>query len=424
MNKYIKTLFSNKHFTKKLDKFLEISGLKLILKDWRGAFVYDNCRRSVDELERALIGYDGETVCEAFFEKGGEKAVDFFKETVIDFLNLKSMASEVLDKYREINILYDAGTSLSEFSEISSEADRVIGESQNLLEFDCAMIALKNGDFPEIINTAAAPADMEAREELRFICKIAMESKKAEIINRPTADTRFASDDSSCFRAFMFAPLVVKDRTIGSMAVCCRRDYQYMARNIKALSVFSAAAAVAIENARLYEELRESTGQIVCSLVEAVEKNEQENVGHSIRVAGLCIGIGRKLNIAPSKLIVLKFAAFLHDIGKIGLGRDDYKKHPANGCQIVRHVKKFGEILPAIMHHHEKYDGTGFPDGLAGRQIPLLARIISAADYYDSLVNRKHCSPHDALERIKNLVDKQFDAQVVAALFECCSTKN
>lgn len=405
-------------------EFTDIAGAKIILKNCEKITVYDNVARDEAGLKCRSVHYNGDEVCEIFYRAVDEKAVEFLQGFILDHLNRKMLASEVLDNYREFNILYSVNDHMTACFDIFTAADRTIAESENLLEFDSAMILFKINDTLKIINTVKIPGQTEERDELFSICKTAMDLEKAEIINLPTRDARFSASKITCHKAFLLTPLKVKGRTIGSFALGCLGGRRYVAKDLKTLAVFSTAAAAAIENAGLYEEIRESLGQIVYSLIEAVERIDSENEGHSIRVAGLCTDIGRALNLTHAQLATLKFSALLHDVGKIGLGRDDYKSHPVNGCLILKHIKKFAEILPAIKHHHENYDGTGFPDNLAGGEIPLYARIIGVADYFDTLIRKKHFGVREATERIKSKVNVLFDESIVRAFLASVNAKH
>jgi HD-GYP domain-containing protein (c-di-GMP phosphodiesterase class II) len=132
----------------------------------------------------------------------------------------------------------------------------------------------------------------------------------------------------------------------------------------------------------------------------------------------------------------LKVAAMLHDVGKIGisdviLGKPGplteremniVRDHPSKGVEILKPIKQFESILPAILHHHENYDGSGYPHGLAGENIPLLARIIAVADSYDAILSvrpYRAAASHDrAFEELRECAGKQFDPSVVDAFDE------
>jgi putative nucleotidyltransferase with HDIG domain len=192
-------------------------------------------------------------------------------------------------------------------------------------------------------------------------------------------------------------------------------------------------AAIAIENARLVEENNEMFFSTIEALAEAIEKRDPYTGGHTRRVLEISLDIAGEMNLGPHEREILKLAALLHDIGKIGI--DDQilrkqttltpeefgliKKHPEIGCEIVKHIRKLQDVIPGILMHHEKMDGTGYPLGHLRKQIPLTARIVAVADAYDAMVSdrpyRKGRSREAAVAELERVKDVQFDPEVVDA---------
>jgi len=150
--------------------------------------------------------------------------------------------------------------------------------------------------------------------------------------------------------------------------------------------------------------------------------------------------VGRQLGVSPQDLDLLEYVGILHDVGKLGV-RDavlkkpglltaaeyeEIKQHPTLGAQIVGGINLLGKGSAWIRHHHERYDGTGFPDGLAGEDIPLGARIVTVADAYDAMLSARSYKPDFTPERARQeLVDcsgTQFDPVVVKALLSTIPT--
>jgi HD-GYP domain-containing protein (c-di-GMP phosphodiesterase class II) len=169
-------------------------------------------------------------------------------------------------------------------------------------------------------------------------------------------------------------------------------------------------------------------------LAAAIDEKDPYTRGHSDRVAKYSLIIGRELNLTDEELDRLRISALLHDVGKIGV--DDrvlkkpgaltdeefelMKQHPAKGANIMRPVAQLAEMLPGIELHHEHVDGRGYPYGLRGDQIPLMARIIAVADTLDAVTtHRPYQSAMDldfALSRIRTLTGSKFDPVIVDAL--------
>ncbi|MCK4302957.1 MAG: HD-GYP domain-containing protein [Candidatus Eisenbacteria sp.] len=187
---------------------------------------------------------------------------------------------------------------------------------------------------------------------------------------------------------------------------------------------------------QLNQELRDMLFNTVRSLVAATDAKDRFTRGHSARVYDHSIKLGRYLDIPDCDMQTLGWASLLHDIGKIAIAGDilmkpgpltdeeyeEIKTHPVKGCEMLWPIPQLRAALPAIRHHHERFDGNGYPDGLKGEEIPLIARIISVADTYDAIIStrahRKAASPESALEEIGRCMGTQFDPEVATAFLE------
>jgi putative nucleotidyltransferase with HDIG domain len=169
------------------------------------------------------------------------------------------------------------------------------------------------------------------------------------------------------------------------------------------------------------------------SLITALEAREEYTKGHSVRVAWYSQKIAERIGLDEEKRHRLRMAALLHDIGKIGvpdsvllkndrLTDSEYaimKRHPEIGAHMLSNVEVLADVLPVIRHHHERHDGSGYPDGLAGDGIPLLSRIISVADTYDAMTTtrpyRKALTKDEACAELRAHHDRQLDGKMVEA---------
>ncbi len=171
----------------------------------------------------------------------------------------------------------------------------------------------------------------------------------------------------------------------------------------------------------------------VYALAATVDARDPFTYGHSGRVAEITQTIGKTIGLAEKELADLYAASLLHDVGKVGvpdavltkpdvLTEEEWeiiKKHSAEGARIAGYIKGLGAVVPLILHHHEWYDGTGYPDGLKGEEIPLGARIICVADAYDTMTTarpyREVVSQQEALEELRRCSGTQFDPELVEA---------
>ena len=198
---------------------------------------------------------------------------------------------------------------------------------------------------------------------------------------------------------------------------------------------------------QINEELADSKELLEKSYLESIEvlrrTVEVKDVytrGHSDRVSEYSLLIGEKLNLPPEQMKTLKIGALFHDIGKIGipdaillktdkLTDDEYseiKNHPAIGAHILSNASIFADIIPIVKHHHERYDGKGYPARLAGEDIPYLARIVAVADTFDAMTSRR--SYRQALDfdytmnEIERCKGTQFDPAIADVFLEILRT--
>jgi len=167
----------------------------------------------------------------------------------------------------------------------------------------------------------------------------------------------------------------------------------------------------------------------VSSLVAAVDARDPIMRGRNARVARVCELVGNQLRFSPAQADALHFASLLHDVGMVAAvpGRDAeqadlerIRRHPARGVEMLRSIDFLGVSITAIRHHHERWDGRGYPDGLAGEEIPELARVLAVADTFCALAPRVGLSA--TMEELQRRAGAQFDPECVAALSDVAPT--
>jgi putative nucleotidyltransferase with HDIG domain len=219
----------------------------------------------------------------------------------------------------------------------------------------------------------------------------------------------------------------------GAQAAVHRRDeigglaevFNYMSQQLLAFDS---------ETRRLYESLEEGYLETMLVLAHSIDTKDSYTHGHSRRVGELAAEIGRELGLPQFELRQLMYGGLLHDIGKIGVvdpilhknskltteEMDLVRAHPVVGATILEGASFLRPVLPAVRHHHERWDGTGYPDGLEGEAIPLAARIIGAADTWDACTSirpyQSPMAPEQALEVVHQLRGRQLDPRVADAL--------
>lgn len=210
----------------------------------------------------------------------------------------------------------------------------------------------------------------------------------------------------------------------------------------RVMSYISYSASIAINNQLNELKLEDSFIGIINALTEIIDAKDHYTRGHSERVSELSVRICNQLNLPPDETQTLQVAAILHDIGKIGIPEailckadrltdEEFnliKEHPDIGDKILKDVKFLKEARDIIRHHHERIDGSGYPDGLKGDEIPLGAKIIGVADIFDSMNSNRPYRKKVALELIKEelqmMSGKKIDARCVEALMRCLESSD
>lgn len=188
-------------------------------------------------------------------------------------------------------------------------------------------------------------------------------------------------------------------------------------------------------NHRLFQEKEALVVDVIHTLVGVIEAKDAYTCGHSDRVALVARRLGAELGLSPAECQDIFLSGLLHDIGKIGVADDillkpgkltaeefeQIKKHPVTGARLLQGLRPLEKLIPGVLHHHEAVDGSGYPHGLVGDQIPLMARILAVADGFDAMTSNRPYRPGMPLAKAEAILrdgaGKQWDARVVAALF-------
>ena len=290
---------------------------------------------------------------------------------------------------------------------------------------------LFTGPFGE--NTIASVGLDDMPEEVRngiyeFTRRAAREEDSIEV-NNP-----HALPDGSALVNIACAPVVVRGTLTGVLLVANKRDGNYTDDDMEILLSIGRHAGLALENQRLHCALGDSFRSTVAVLADAIEAKDPYTRGHCESVSNLAVQVAKRLGMDSNALEEMQYAALLHDVGKIGIpdgillkpGKllpEEFaiiQRHSSIGSDIVKRVPSLQHIAPIVLHHHERIDGSGYPNGQAGDEISLPARIIGAVDAFDAMTSMRpyrDAMPMEfAINELHRGAGTHFDADVVQVL--------
>jgi len=319
-----------------------------------------------------------------------------------------SMLGELLDKFLE-NMRCDLA--FAYLPECQEQDDLVIAQKSSGRIPDCNV-------FIQSLLRSIPQREPSLQESYFMVADSKRTSEYGELLSDP-------------FR-FLAVQIHHKDKLYGWLGFVGFNVEEIFRRSeLRLLTSMAEQIGVVIANTHLYRDLERFVIEAVKSLIQAVEAKDRYTRGHSERVSRYCKIMAKRLNLDKEQKISLLWASILHDVGKIGIGEnilnktepltdkewEFIKEHPVKGFGILKPLKKLSESLPGILHHHERWDGRGYPQGLKGEEIPLQARIIAVADTFDAMTSerpyRGAASPQEAVAVMKGVRGTQLDAKLV-----------
>lgn len=305
------------------------------------------------------------------------------------------------------------------------------------LDRDKQLIMKNNPQFNRMADSAdfakrliaAAPADTTLLKE-HYV-----------IVNDSRVTPGYGELSADPYRALL---VTIQDgkKIYGWIGVVSFNMNQIFRRNeLRLLISMAEQVAVAISNTDLYTDLEQFAVNMVTSLVQVIETKDTYTRGHSERVNMLSMLLAERLALGEEQKTHLQWASKLHDIGKVGVAEtilnkpssltgEEYgqiKTHPTKGYAILKPLEPLAGALSGIWHHHERYDGTGYPDGLKGEEIPLLARIIAVSDTFDAISSDRAYRPgrsaREAMEIMESVAGTQLDPHIVRMFIEIMKSR-
>jgi len=350
---------------------------------------------------------------------------------------LDGLADEVARRYEEITFVYDLAGSMRADSRPELSIGNILKSAIEHLDLDI-LVMFRSGSKRRKVYYASdlwkrfTSAERAALYKLETYGRVnATENNEPWIMNHIDRDPRFSYVAGLCAHV-LSVPINTADDEYGAITVIQQAPKeQFFMGDVKLISAAARQIGVVIRNAALFRELRALFFNLVTSLVSMVEAKHKYTKGHSERVHKMACFLGKRLKLNVQVSDALHWASLFHDLGKISVPEtvlnkpgkltdeefDIIKRHPVVGCEVLAPIEQLRDALPGIRHHHEKMDGSGYPSGLEGDDIPLTARIIAVADVYDALTSTRSYRPamsqEKAIETMRAGMGTHFDPRVL-----------
>lgn len=349
--------------------------------------------------------------------------------------------STVEQRLREFETLLEIGLELASTLDPHQVLTTALEKAEELCHAESSSIWELDDErgelFFRVVRGAGAPAIETLRVPLgRGIVGSVARSGKAEIVRDVGEDPRWSGEPHEEFRtrSILTVPLVARGKVVGVLQLLNPTDRAgFEPEDLRRMQLFAGPLAHALANAKLYAQQKQIFIDTVTALSEAIEKRDPYTGGHVRRVVIYSVLLGEEMGLERERLEDLRLAATLHDVGKIAVPDSVLRKpghlegeevqvmqrHAADGAEIVSRIRSLRHLLSGVRSHHERIDGKGYPDGLAGDDLGLIPRIIGVADTYDAMTTdrpyRKALTAAVAAEEISGHAGSQFCPEVAAA---------
>lgn len=339
------------------------------------------------------------------------------------------------------SVMSKVGQGISSMQNIDTFLELILETVTSAISANVALLAVHRRNAEELVVTSSF--GIEQLGEIKFsksqdetIQKI-LRSQKPTVLYELAPEFKRTNAQQKIFDVpVICAPLHYQDKELGIMFIIGRADKTNIDKDdINLINNLASQMAVAIENSRLSQDLEATYFETISALAIAVEAKNKYARGHLERVSRYCLQIADKLGLEESDKKTLRDAARLHDIGKLGIPDEILvkagplsvsewafmRKHPEIGESIINPISSLRHLSDCIRHHHEKLDGTGYPDGLKGEEITPLVRILTVVDIYDSLTSsrpyRDRLTHDEAITELRKMQGK-IDQDIVEIFVE------
>jgi len=355
--------------------------------------------------------------------------------------SLRERTEALTQTVEELSTLYEMSRALGSTLDLDAMLDATLDAAMHSLAVDSGYVVLRDPASGEVElrawrGTGVRPIDGRA---VRSSMSEWVVRQGRPLVFNPSRETEEVENVDAVTGALaaLCVPLVSVDVVVGAIAVGSHdRTVSFTGEDVRLLSTIANHVTIAIGNTELFASVQDAYLATVRALAAAVDAKEPYMRDHSDRVAVFARATAEKMGLSHDQRTAIEMAAYLHDIGKIGISEQILRKpgplseeemstmrhHPLIGANILRPVTFPWSIAPVVRHHHEHWDGTGYPAGLRGEEIPLLARVLAVADAYEAMTAnrpyRDRLLVDDSIAELRRCAGTDFEPRIVEALIE------
>ena len=431
---------SKAHVLAPMARFKHIFPLVVLLALWVVLLLsISQIRRNLIPLERLQEGTKRIAVRD-FNSRVTVSSGDEFQELAESF---NTMATRLGKQFNALTTMNEIDRSILSALDTRRIVDTILNRMRELFPCHCVALALFDADSSDAGLMHIQYGESEGEN---WLVPVRLDSEDVQrlddnpeqlLLHIPQGFPEYLSPLMELDVELLLAlPMFVSEKLSGLLVLGYSDDAGLNEEDTVQARQLADQVAVAISNARLIEELDELNWGTLYALARAIDAKSNWTAGHSERVTELALKIGQVLGLEQKTLDDLHRGGLLHDIGKIGippeildkagkLTDEEYtlmREHVRIGARILEPIEAYAGIVPVVLHHHEYYDGTGYPDGLKGEEIDLGARIFTVADHYDALISdrpyRAGLPREKVIGFIKEDSGNKYDPKVVEAFLE------
>ena len=400
-------------------------------------------------VNEKIIGvFNVESIKIGAFDEEDERLLNTLAGTLGTAIERIRLFNTEKERRQEAEKLREAATIVSSSLELSHVLHSILDSLQSVVPYKSASILLRESEHVRIAAANNLPNQEQALDQI-FLLEDINTSRKPLILNDAQKDTRFMKWAADFVRGWMGVPMIAHGQLLGYIILDSVNPDTYNTTMASLAEAFANQAAIAIENAQLFENLQKSNLELSRAYDttlegwgNALELRDRETQGHTRRVADLTLELARRLGCSDEEQLRIRRGVLVHDIGKMGVPdsilnkkgpltkkeRAEMRKHPQYAFDLLYPIAYLRPAIEIPYCHHERWDGTGYPRGLKGEQIPWAARIFTVVDVWDALCSDRPYRKHWPRKKIVNYIHENegihFDPKIAQTFLKMMRDKN